>query len=653
MTTSFLICPSTGLTEDDAHALSSDERSVTIAPAILNGDDAGSVDAIGTGSILCSSEDSQVFEALADAVGAPAPLVIDLPRKAGWDGSGAAPLAKLTALLQEATLPARPAKTIDVTSDGICLILGGSESAFEAAEQLKNYLSVTLLIPPGPDASSASVLHTQGFDTVIGTLRKARGAFGQFDVEIDAFQRFAPTTNGQREVTEPRNSARSSCDILLDLRGTNPLFPAHQKREGYLRADPAHAPSVAAAVLAASHLTGTFEKPLYVQAEPMLCAHSRAGQTGCTRCLDICPTGAITSAGDHVSIDPMICAGCGACSSTCPSGAISYDAPPVEQTMRQVQTLAQAAIAAASADATPPHLLVHDAYGAEMIRLAVLHGSGLPADVIPLNIGAIGAFGHAEMLAALAGGFASVSILPGPGADLPALEDQLAIGQALSGGLTIQLLHTSDPEDMVQMLSQPAATSDRTPVRPMGTRRQISRQAARALNPDTTTLALPTGAPYGAVAVNTDACTLCLSCVSLCPSGALGDNPDKPQLRFQEDACLQCGLCVQLCPEDALTLAPQMNVSDSALEQVVLNEEEPFPCVSCGTLFGSKSTIDRITEKLTGHAMFNDPEKLRMIQMCDDCRVAAQLHSESNPFTAGQRPRPRTTDDYLSDRRDH
>ena len=153
--------------------------------------------------------------------------------------------------------------------------------------------------------------------------------------------------------------------------------------------------------------------------------------------------------------------------------------------------------------------------------------------------------------------------------------------------------------------------------------------------------------------VDTDACTLCLSCVSLCPSGALGDNSDKPQLRFQEDACLQCGICATICPEDAIELEPRLDLSDAALRQEVLNEEEPFPCVECGALFGSKSAIDRITEKLTGHSMFSDPAKLRMIQMCDDCRVNAQFHSDNNPFASKERPRPRTTEDYFSTRKDH
>ncbi|NVK62279.1 MAG: 4Fe-4S binding protein, partial [Rhodobacteraceae bacterium] len=394
-----------------------------------------------------------------------------------------------------------------------------------------------------------------------------------------------------------------------------------------------------------------FEKPLYIRAEPLLCAHSRAGQTGCTRCLDLCPTGAILPDGDHVTIDPMICAGCGACSAACPSGAVSYDAPPVDLTMRRVQILAKAFL---DAGGHAPRLLVHDAHGAEMVRLSARHGRGLPADVIPLELPAIGAFGHAEALAALAAGFASVTLLPGPGADRDAVAAQVALASAIAGESRIAVLDTPDPDAMSDTLycgESPAPLA--SPVRPMGTRRQIARQAARALHPEGGILPLPAGAPYGAVLVDTGACTLCLSCVSLCPSGALGDNPDLPQLRFQEDACLQCGICATVCPEDAITLDPRFNLNESALSQEVLNEEEPFACIECGSLFGVKSTIDRITEKLRGHSMFADGERLRMIQMCDDCRINAQYHNQNNPLTGPERPRPRTTDDYLSKRRDH
>ena len=597
-------------------------------------------------AIFCCTQEARLFAQLAEELGADAPPVLDLRDRAGWSADPASKLPKMSALVAEALLPAAPEKSVDVISQGLCLILGPAETTLPVAEQLKGFLGVTVLLD-----SAETLPDTRDFDVVIGQFRRAKGALGQFEVVIDALQTVQPGGRGAFALTTPRDGGITQCDILLDLRGAQPLFPAHEKREGYLRADPSHPPAVAAAVLAASHLVGTFEKPLYVRTDPLLCAHSRAEQTGCTRCLDLCPTGAIMPAGEYVSVDPMICAGCGACSSACPSGAISYDAPPVAQTFTRVQTLAKAFL---QAGGTAPRLLVHDAHGGEMIALAARFGNGLPADVIPMEMGAIGAFGHAEIVAALAAGFASVSILPGPSADLDALQAQVALAQAISAAENVALLSVTDPDILSDTLfHETIPTPVANPVRPMGQRRQITRQAARALHPGTEVLPLPQGAPYGAVLVNTDSCTLCLSCVSLCPSGALGDNPDLPQLRFQEDACLQCGLCATICPEDAITYEPRLNLTDAALTQEILNEEEPFACVECGALFGVKSTIERITEKLQGHSMFADSSKLRMIQMCDDCRVNAQFHSEDNPFASKERPRPRTTEDYFSKRRDH
>ena len=596
--------------------------------------------------IFCCTQESRVFEALSAELGVEPPALLDLRDRAGWTADAASTLPKMSALVAEAVLPAAPEKTIDVISEGLCLIVGPAEAALQAAEQLCPLLGVTVLLQ-----EAREVPDTRAYDVIAGQLRRAKGALGQFEVVIDALQQVEPGGRGELTLTEPRDGGVSRCDVILDLTGGPALFPAHEKREGYLRADPDHPPSVAAAVLAASHLVGTFEKPLYVQTEPLLCAHSRAEQTGCTRCLDICPTGAIAPDGDHVSVDPMICAGCGACSAVCPSGAISYDAPPVAEAFRRVQTLAQAYLAAGGA---APRLLVHDAHGAEMIRLAARYGRGLPADVVPMEVSAIGAFGHAEAVAALAAGFASVSLLPGPGAELEALNAQITLAAVIAGEDRIRILDLTDPDALSDALySESAPEPVAQPVRPLGTRRQITRQAARALHPDAETLPLPEGAPYGAVVVDTDACTLCLSCVSLCPSGALGDNPDLPQLRFQEDACLQCGLCVTVCPEDALSLAPRLDLTETALTQQILNEEEPFACIECGSLFGVKSTIDRITEKLQDHAMFAGSDKIRTIQMCDDCRVNAQFQATDNPFATKERPRVRTTEDYLSKRRDH
>lgn len=600
------------------------------------------------GAVLACAQETVTFEDLAAEIGAHPPAFVDLRDRAGWSDEGDRAGPKMAALVADALLPPAEPNSMDVTSHGTCLIAGPGDAAIGLARRLRGHLAVTVLV-----TDKAEMPAERDFDAVRGRLRRVTGALGGFELRIDALQSIIPGGRGGFDLTAPQDGATSACDILIDLTGEAAMVPAPDKREGYLRADPRDPVAVAGLALEAAQLVGTFEKPLYIRIEDSLCAHSRAGKIGCSNCLDICPTGAMSPDGDHVRVDPMICAGCGSCAALCPSTAITYEAPPLAHLLTRIEVLARTFRAAGGG---APRLLVHDAHGAEMIALAARFGRGLPADVIPLELSVVSGFGHSEMLAALAQGFASVSVLAGPRTETDALARELPLAGAIAGPGRVILLDETDPDAMADRLYDadiPPALSQ--PVLLMGNRRQVARVAASALNPQAEApVALPDGAPYGAVRVDTDACTLCLACVSLCPSGALLDNPDKPQLRFQEDACLQCGICAVTCPEAAITLHPRLNLGDDALDQVVLNEEEPFACVECGKLFGVKSTVERIMEKLAGaHPMFATSAQARMIQMCDTCRVNAQFHSTDNPFASGERPRPRTTEDYLSDRKDH
>jgi ferredoxin len=143
------------------------------------------------------------------------------------------------------------------------------------------------------------------------------------------------------------------------------------------------------------------------------------------------------------------------------------------------------------------------------------------------------------------------------------------------------------------------------------------------------TVALPAGAPFGAVLVDREACTLCLSCVSVCPAKALNDGGDLPQLRFIEANCVQCGLCASACPENAIRLTPRyLYEPDARAASRVLNEEIPFHCVRCGKPFATEKMVQRIAGKLQGHWMFQSDEALRRVQMCADCRVRDVFESQ-------------------------
>ena len=42
--------------------------------------------------------------------------------------------------------------------------------------------------------------------------------------------------------------------------------------------------------------------------------------------------------------------------------------------------------------------------------------------------------------------------------------------------------------------------------------------------------------------------------------------------------------------------------------------------------------------------------RLEVLKMCEDCRVAAVTTAGFDPYAAAERPRPRTSDDYLRER---
>ncbi|MGI9371665.1 MAG: 4Fe-4S binding protein, partial [Hyphomicrobiales bacterium] len=92
------------------------------------------------------------------------------------------------------------------------------------------------------------------------------------------------------------------------------------------------------------------------------------------------------------------------------------------------------------------------------------------------------------------------------------------------------------------------------------------------------------------------------------------------------------------------------NFTASAISPTVLNEEEPFECISCGKPFGSRSTIERISAELAGrHTMFKSSDAANLIKMCDLCRIEHQANSANDPFSHGTRPKVIRTEDYIAE----
>jgi ferredoxin len=586
---------------------------------------------------------------------------VNIRETAGWSKDAKAAGPKMAALIAAAQEGAPEIPFVSFTSEGVILVYGRDEQAIEAAGLLKDHLDVTVLIRPPADVAPPRVTD---FPVVRGTIRSAKGHLGAFELTVDDYAQPAPSSRGALRFGAGKNGAVSRCDLVLDLSGGAPLFSAADLRDGYLRAEPRDPAAVLKAVLKARDLVGTFDKPRYVTFTADLCAHSRSKIVGCTRCLDLCPAGAITPAGDHVAIDAHVCAGCGQCAAVCPTGAASYALPPADALMRRLRALLTAY---REAGGTRPVVLIHDdAHGAPLIDALARFGDGLPANVLPLAVNEVTQVGLEAIAATFAYGASAVRLLlrAKPRHDVAGLVKTLALAEPILAGLGFgagraATIETDDPDALSETLRAIAA-QDAAPrpasFLPVGPKRDVMRLALRELQRSAPApvdvVALPEGAPFGAVEINVDGCTLCLACVAACPTGALLDDPERPMLRFAEDACVQCGLCKATCPEKVITLRPQLDFRAATATARVLKEEEPFHCIRCGKPFGVKSTIDRVAAKLEGkHWMFqNSAERLDVIKMCEDCRVVAITEQQFDPYGAPPRPKMRTTEDYLRER---
>ncbi len=581
----------------------------------------------------------------------------NIRENAGWSSEADNAAPKIAALLEAAQFETRPARLKSIESDGLCLVYGSGQPALEAAQMLSSRLSVTLLLS---DDEDIHLPRTWDVPVYRGDITSATGSFGGFELTVDNYAAVMPSSREAPSLVMVRNNAQTQCSLILDLSGNSPLFAGHTHRDGYQRVDAGDPAGVLRAVIELSDMVGEFEKPIYVDYNGETCAHSRSQKAGCSKCLDVCPAGAISDAGDTVFIDSGICGGCGSCHSVCPTGSISYQYPVRTDTIARTQAILRAYNNAGGTNAV---LLVHgEPFGGDLIAAMARYGDGLPANVVPVSLHAPTMVGHVEMASWIASGAQQIVFVCDPAQEneLGGLKAELDLANTILSGLGLaeesrcNIVCNADPDVIATQL---AALPELKTLQPgtfeaLGGKRDVARLAfARLydLSPDKPDLiTLPQNAPYGRVEIDQEACTLCMSCASACPASAIIDTPGEPTLRFTESACVQCGLCVSTCPENALSLVPQLNLAPNAMQPITLYQEEPFHCIVCDTPFATKSTISRITEQLAGkHSMFADGDQAQILKMCETCRVEAQANSSNDPFAASGRPRVRTTEDYI------
>jgi ferredoxin len=417
-------------------------------------------------------------------------------------------------------------------------------------------------------------------------------------------------------------------DLVLDLAGGS-LVRQEVYPVGYFA--PGSEDEFYAALEEIPQLLGEFEKPKYFRLDPEACAHTARGIVACTRCLDVCPTLAISAGKDSIEVDPYACQGIGICTTVCPTGAISYGYPRASDLLDDLRRMLHRYHAEKG---KRPVLLFHDdASGRKYVRRI---GHRLPGNLIPVEVESVAAVGLEVWLSCLAYGAHHVLLLMA--GDLPSGIAEPVGREIEVAGIILGAM--GYPSDRITMLSAcDGDSAARLPakfgkklVTPAGFAGFDDKRTALRLALDhftehapkeVKTVALPRGSGFGRVAIDRDGCTLCMSCAAVCPTAALQSGGEAPRLLFLERNCVQCGMCEKACPEDVIGLEARFNFDarEGGAEAIVVKEEEPFNCVKCGRPFSTQTMMDRIREKLSGHWMYQDESQLRRLEMCEDCRV--------------------------------
>ena len=645
----------------------------------------------GEDVVVACTQEKRLFAELAQQTEGATSVIkfVNIRETGGWSKDAASASPKIAALLAMAHLPdAEPVPTVTYKSAGRLLIIGELDAAERAAELLSDALDVTLF---SLGAGQGGGAQERRYPVLAGQIRQLTGWLGAFElnwtrsnpIDLDLCTRCNACLTacpegaigfdyqidsglckshracvkvcgiaGAIDFGREPEALSEKFDLVLDLRAT-PAFTQHALPQGYFRWDGHDSRTL----LQVRGLVGEFEKPKFFNYKQKLCAHSRNNTVGCNACIDVCSASAISSekSRQQIKVNPNLCVGCGACTTVCPTGAISYAYPRPAEQGTKIKTLLTTYARAGGKQAA---LLLHSQEaGARLLedlgRMARLDANtrGVPARVLPMGLFHTASTGLELWLSSVAYGASQVWVLM-TGEEAPqyrqAVREQMDVAQAILTGLGFsgehfRLLEAKDARDLAVLDVQLQAAPAQGVAQPAGFAVQAEKRATLELALDhlmaqaplapvtplkAEVIALPAASPLGALAINKDACTLCLSCVSACPASALQDNADRPQLRFIEKNCVQCGLCVTTCPENALTLVPQLRLTPERKEAVVINEMQPYACIRCSKPFGTLKAIESMLGKLAGHAMFQGAAADRL-KMCSDCRVI-DIYSADN-----------------------
>jgi len=512
------------------------------------------------------------------------------------------------------------------------VIAGEGLKTQELAAKLRDGIRPILVFPVNQTATDSA----GSGQTYTGKPVGINGRLGDFRVTIE--------DGGNGEKT--RQELKAAQVVVISRDGS---FPCKPRTGCHLLANPSEADLVRVAERI-RELTGDFLKPVQVTYNTEICAGGTADQEACGVCVTACPYDAISRDPENhlrMKVDHMACEGCGACVSACPTTALRFTEPsPQDLYTRLAALLTPSSV---KSDGESWTILFHcGEQGKRALEAAGRKPLPYAATLLPVEVPCLRYLSEANMLAAFRLGAAGVALLGCESCQHGEREllyqksdlcrivlDAFGLGNER---LRLFTADTGTEAEAIGALSSFAGSLQSTPIRWDG--RPMRQQGNREVIADAIATfieqtgreagqrVLESSQPFAFADVEASGCTMCRSCVNVCPVHAFRLEESTSSLQFKHISCIGCGLCETVCPEKVISLKREIYLERDGLEYQTVAQDSMVSCLQCGKPYINRKALEAVEARVLSLGSLLDTfsgNRRGLLRMCPNCRAVAAM----------------------------